>query len=51
MNVLLPDAALPAKLILNPDLRVSDDDYYPEHSYCATRWHRVRTQLNMWAMS
>jgi Uma2 family endonuclease len=28
MNVLLPDAALPAKLILNPDLRMSDDDYY-----------------------
>jgi Uma2 family endonuclease len=28
MNVLLPDAALPAKLILNPDLRMSDDEYY-----------------------
>jgi len=33
MNVLLPDDALPAKLILNPDLPMSDDDYY---EFCIT---------------
>ncbi len=28
MNVVLPDSALRAKLILNPELRMSDDEYY-----------------------
>jgi Uma2 family endonuclease len=28
MQVTLPEAALPAKLTLNPDLRMSDDEYY-----------------------
>jgi Uma2 family endonuclease len=28
MQVVLPDEALPARLTLNPDLRMSDDDYY-----------------------
>jgi len=28
MNVVLPDSALPAKLILNPELPMSDDEYY-----------------------
>jgi Uma2 family endonuclease len=28
MNVLLPDSALPAKLILNPELPMTDDEYY-----------------------
>jgi Uma2 family endonuclease len=28
MQVVLPEQALPAKLILNPELRMSDDEYY-----------------------
>jgi Uma2 family endonuclease len=28
MQVLLPEQALPAKLTLNPELAMSDDDYY-----------------------
>jgi Uma2 family endonuclease len=28
MQVVLPDQALPARLALNPDLRMNDDDYY-----------------------
>jgi Uma2 family endonuclease len=28
MNVVLPDAALPVKLILNPEVRMSDEEYY-----------------------
>jgi Uma2 family endonuclease len=28
MQVVLPEQALPAKLTLNPDLRMSDDEYY-----------------------
>src|SRR5712691_3974168 len=28
MNVILPEEALPAKLTLNPDLRMTDDEYY-----------------------
>jgi Uma2 family endonuclease len=28
MQVVLPEEALPAKLILNPDLRMNDDEYY-----------------------
>jgi len=28
MNVVLPDSALPARLILNPDLPMNDDEYY-----------------------
>jgi Uma2 family endonuclease len=28
MNVVLPDSALPAKLIFNPELALSDDEYY-----------------------
>ena len=28
MNVILPEEALPAKLTLNPELRMTDDEYY-----------------------
>ena len=28
MTVMLPDSALPARLVLNPDLPMSDDEYY-----------------------
>src|ERR1700733_13783705 len=28
MQVVLPEQALPARLTLNPDLRMNDDDYY-----------------------
>ena len=33
MNVVLPESALPAKLILNPELPMSDDEYY---DFCVT---------------
>jgi Uma2 family endonuclease len=33
MQVVLPEQALPAKLILNPELRMNDDEYY---EFCMT---------------
>ena len=45
MQVVLPEQALPAKLILNPELRMNDDGYYEfcmANAECAIRANRAR---------